>query len=564
MVRGGHEVAPVTAVHPEVRSITRKRELGAFYTPPAIAEKLVRWAVRSRDDTVLDPSFGALAFLDAAQRRLVDLGTGRHEAARQVFGVELDTDAFVSAARSYWVRGEAPRLIHGDFLDVVSGVLLPTVTAVVGNPPYLRYQGFNRRLTRTATSGERMVELSGLASSWAPFLVHAIQFVQPGGRLAHVVPAQLLHAQYAGPVQDLLSGGFGRVTVIAFEERVFPSAQEEVVLVCADDRGSGPASLEFRSSRNISGLNLDRLSKPRTKPTRRRGTEKLLAQLLPAPARRIYSSLERDSRVVRLGDIASVDIGTVTGANAFFVVPEQVAHQLDPSLFAPVVGRAAHIRSAVLSRADFRALRRSGEACRLLLVDVDGGLVSVEFSDYIRRGEAEGFHERNKCRERRPWWALKLPREPIPDLLLTYCAHQHPRLVLNEARVMHTNTLHGVVVKGDVSPAGAAAGFYNSLTMLSTELHARSYGGGVLKLEPTEAEALLVPARAALNELEDLLPAVDQAIRAGDLDRALDVVDEVILEEGLGLMRAQVEALRHGAARLRARRLARARVARAE
>jgi hypothetical protein len=58
---------------------------------------------------------------------------------------------------------------------------------------------------------------------------------------------------------------------------------------------------------------------------------------------------------------------------------------------------------------------------------------------------------------------------------------------------MHTNTLHGVTVAEGVSAKALAVGFYNSLTMLSAELLARSYGGGVLKLEPTEAEALLIP-----------------------------------------------------------------------
>ena len=206
---------------------------------------------------------------------------------------------------------------------------------------------------------------------------------------------------------------------------------------------------------------------------------------------------------------------------------------------------------------------QSEARCRLLLLDetVDPSTF-VSLKEYLDSGEEQRLHERFKCRQRTPWWALKLPREPIPDLFLTYCAHVHPRLAVNEARVMHTNTLHGVVVSPAVSPRALAAGFYNSLTMLSAELLARSYGGGVLKLEPTEAEALLVPTPHVLNRVLRLLGEVDDAVRAGEVERAFDIVDPIVLGGGLGLDDSMVDALRQGALRLRARRHARGRVAR--
>ena len=60
---------------------------GAYYTDRAVADFLVRWAVRGPADTVLDPSFGGGVFLRSAAERVE--GLGGHP-ARQVFGVELD------------------------------------------------------------------------------------------------------------------------------------------------------------------------------------------------------------------------------------------------------------------------------------------------------------------------------------------------------------------------------------------------------------------------------------------------------------------------------------------
>ena len=108
-----------------------------------------------------------------------------------------------------------------------------------------------------------------------------------------------------------------------------------------------------------------------------------------------------------------------------------------------------------------------------------------------------------------------------------------------------------------VNSQALAAGFYNSLTLLSAELVGRCYGGGVLKLEPTEAEALLLP--PIPDSAGDHLPEVDELLRAGNLAAVLDHMDRLLLVDGLGLTSRQVDALRSGAERLRGRRRTRGR-----
>jgi hypothetical protein len=95
---------------------------------------------------------------------------------------------------------------------------------------------------------------------------------------------------------------------------------------------------------------------------------------------------------------------------------------------------------------------------------------------YLERGLEDGIAERYRCRTRKHRWPVPLPRAGRPDLLLTYCSNTFPRLVVNEARVLHTNTVHGVAVStSGVSPAQLAASFDNSLTLLSN----RARGGAV-------------------------------------------------------------------------------------
>src|SRR6185369_10957189 len=96
------------------------------------------------------------------------------------------------------------------------------------------------------------VQLSGLASSWAPFVVHASAFLAPGGRLALVLPAELLQVDYAAPVREFLLRRFGSVTVVSFEEAVFPGATVDAVLLLAEEGGPGGLRvLTLRNTREI-------------------------------------------------------------------------------------------------------------------------------------------------------------------------------------------------------------------------------------------------------------------------------------------------------------------------
>ncbi len=68
-------------------------------------------------------------------------------------------------------------------------------------------------------------------------MVHATSFLRTGGRLALVLPAELLSVNYAAPVRRFLLDHFAEVRVVLFEERVFPGVIEEVVLLLAEGQG---------------------------------------------------------------------------------------------------------------------------------------------------------------------------------------------------------------------------------------------------------------------------------------------------------------------------------------
>ena len=122
-----------------------------------------------------------------------------------------------------------------------------TLAAAVGNPPFIRYQRFTGRARQRALEycASQGVKLSGLCSSWAPFVVGASRLLEPGGRLAFVVPAEIGHAVYARDVVRYLLRSFERVEVIAVREKLFPDLSEDCWLLRASGFGGHANVIHF-------------------------------------------------------------------------------------------------------------------------------------------------------------------------------------------------------------------------------------------------------------------------------------------------------------------------------
>ncbi|CAN5180052.1 N-6 DNA methylase [soil metagenome] len=548
--RPRRDVADVAAVSVD----QRRKELGAFFTPPELVGALTTWAVRSPADQVLEPSAGEAAFLLASLERL--RGLGAQDVAERVTGVEIDARAFATTNRLLSEAGERCRLMQADFFEVTPG-MLGLFTAVIGNPPYVRYHLFRgearKRGLRAAHAGG--VELSGLASSWAPFVVHAARFLGPTGRLAFVLPAELLQVDYAAPIRAHLLERFGAVTIVTFERAVFPGAMIDTVLLLAE-RGErrGLRVVQLRDASDLSRA----IDEPFSQPTSARWSDLRIA----TNGLRILDRLRADGQLQRLGDVASVDIGCVTGGNDFFILTAKEAKRrgLSRRYLRPVVARPAQLAGAVLSLVDAERML-ADERCLLLALTKDG--LEQERSPvghYLRHGRRLGVSRGYKCRVRKPWYAV--PGIRIPDAFMSYMASAAPRVVANDAGFASTNLVHQLTFHLTDRHARAAhvVSLHSSLSLLSFEIEGRSYGGGVLKLETREAERVELPRLTTELEraLSGALPAVDAALRLEGVDGAAEHVDRILLRLGVH-SEADAVAMRETRAELKNRRSGRGR-----
>lgn len=444
---------------------TVQKTFGAFYTDERVARTIVDWAVRNPSDCVLDPSCGEGVFLSAASERLVAIGSS----APEIWGIDIDVEA-IRAAKA---QTPASNLVKADFFSVKPNDL-SFFDAVVGNPPFIRYQSFNgtSRASALARAREAGVDLAQLSSSWAPFLVHAACFLKKGGRLGMVVPVELGHAQYAKQVLEFLLSKFGRIQVRIFREKLFPELSEDTALLLCEEFENPCSWLSIAILKNIEeGEDERSIEHPVDIEAIRTGRIKLSHYLLSPRARQLYENLAQEKHVFALGGVANIGIGYVTGHNDFFHLSAEECGRwrIPKSFLRPAILSMAGAAGAVIRQNDWRDEERGGKKCYLLSIPAtDEKILPRSVLDYLKHGRALGVPERFKCRVREIWYSV--PHVRVADAFLSYMSGEAPRLVGNGARLVAPNTLH--LVKFD-KPRGAGSfisGWYSSLTKLSCEL----------------------------------------------------------------------------------------------
>ena len=117
-------------------------------------------------------------------------------------------------------------------------VTLGQFDAVLGNPPYVRSQqlddldvGYKKRLYELAAIAG--VSQSPKFDAYAYYMVHALEFIKPGGRMVFVTPGSWLNSEYGARLQLFLLEHFQPLVVLISEADVFFPEQDVNTVVVA-------------------------------------------------------------------------------------------------------------------------------------------------------------------------------------------------------------------------------------------------------------------------------------------------------------------------------------------
>src|SRR5260370_24908105 len=223
---------------------TYQKLRGGYYTPKPIADFLARWAIQTADAEVLEPSCGDGLLLESVVETLIGRGAEETAIKNLVQGIELDSqEARKASERLHAPNGlQLAQIDIGDFFTYCQTFLAKDrfFDAISGNPPFIRYQNFpeNHRAMAFYLMQRAGLHPNRLTNSWVPFLVAATELLTKTGRLAMVIPAELLQVNYAAELRYFLSRHYSYITLITFKKLVFDGIQQEIVLLLGERNGS--------------------------------------------------------------------------------------------------------------------------------------------------------------------------------------------------------------------------------------------------------------------------------------------------------------------------------------
>ena len=520
------------------KSLSVKRLNGVYYTPRPLSQAIVDWAVRRVDDAILEPSFGGCVFLESAIRRLKSIGSS--DPAIHLFGSDRDPDAHTFLQR---IEGCRPRnFVHADFIGLSrENFRNKAFDVIVGNPPYVSLHNMSQE-QRQAVAGLGLtapLKLDHKASLWAYFVAHSVSFLKKGGRMGFVLPSSLLYSLYGRQLLFGLEKVFRRCAVISIAEHCFRSegAKEKVTLLLADGAFEGPnigrthlwgvtQAIEVQHT-------LAKWDDQTLKPQCINGHA--VPQLLSKEHIQLSHALSESVDTIGLGELATIKIGLVTGANPFFVLSKSAADNLKipGRLLKPIVSKFAICKGLLLTPQDFEEAFDEGE--RALLFSCSKGETDAATLDYLSRFP-KADRENNRTFSKRPCWHR--PDEGLlPDAFLTYMVKDGPRLFFNSSSpVNSTNTVHRVYFKANQSQVSrqlTAICLFSSYSQLSAEFECRTYGSGVLKIEPSEGAKIRMPKLINIrcSSVNRLVHTIDTMLRKGKRQEVVNMVDALVCKK---------------------------------
>ncbi|MCD8127118.1 MAG: SAM-dependent methyltransferase [Clostridiales bacterium] len=526
---------------------------GGYYTPQIISEFITQWAIRSKDDTVLEPSCGDGSFLGSTVDRLQKLGATKPEIKHNVMGIELvPTEADKAAIYE-------TQIFCGDFFTYYANEIdeKKRYDVILGNPPFIRYQNFEEEYRRVAFSLMRKHGFSPnrLTNIWIPFLLLSCEALEPGGRIGMVIPAELFQVNYASEARNFLSNFFDCLNIITFKKLVFDDIQQEIVILLGEKKNHdrGIRFVELDDLQDLKNQWTACLSSSEIKPLLH-SQDKWIKYYLTKEELDLLTRLDTDPRISNADELYEINVGLVSGENDFFVINQAAVDKFDlSSSVQPIISRSDQVKGIVLNDEDYDILVESGK--KVYFFEPENGPfeeLPSSIRKYITWGENQGYSKNYKCRIRPTWYRVSYTWRA--DAFLIRQANLYPKMILNQKKALVTDTLHKVRFANGVNGKAVVAAFLNTYTFALSETLGRSYGGGVLTFEPSEMRKMRIPMRYA-DELD--FDQINIWQRGGEIEKILAHTDDVLLRRGLGLSDHEIDLLHGIWVKMRDRRLSR-------
>ena len=492
----------MTAVSATIPDTISPPDGGMADTPAQLADTAVRVVGLSGATSWLDPCAGSGRLVEAALRAGVSPSA--------IFAVDLRTQ--LPALDRLGVESR----LGTDFIEWVHKTGR-RFDRVIANPPFVRLSKLQKALLCPALDTRwNGIRITATANYWVAFLIAGMKVLRRGGAMSYILPAAWEYADYAGQLRELCASSFRELDVHRVSEPMFDEVEDGSVLLVGRGFGEQP----IRDASVLRHATLSALSSAlRTDESHTR----------VGRMRRQNGSL--GSGEVRMGQIAEVRIGAVTGDARFFLLTESQRSALGLPLSAvrPILSKSDQIVKSEMDCETWHELLDDGK--RVWLLDpTEDALEDPSVRAYLHLDVEKGgcYRAAAKIRNRDPWYRVPLPRKF--DGFVSGMSPATPWVMLNRMPGLTiSNTLYGVrfpTIRSVDEQASWCLSMLSSTTAQSRGQLVREYPQGLLKLEPRDFANLVVRQPRTTENARSLYCQAVDLIASGRHAETQSIVDD--------------------------------------
>ncbi|MDP1992989.1 MAG: N-6 DNA methylase [Syntrophales bacterium] len=477
-------------------NLSDARRHGIYYTPTHLADFLVKPLINGETISVFDPAYGEGSLLLAAENISSGNSVTRNLA---FFGCDR------APVNGLLQHLPSSNLMETDFFDYFSE---GKFDVIVMNPPFVRHHLIDReKIEKYQKTIEGICPIKWSSDLWAYFLVKSCLHLNTGGKVGAILPWSFLQAEYAQDIRRWLADNFEEIQLLALSAEYFNDAQERVVLLWLKGYGCHSKSINISFSDHINdSIDYFHLTKEQWQ-------SKTVLHSNNYDITTILDNYINKHKFKKFEEFGNIKIGVVTGADNFFILDEEEASKygFSEECLVPIFRSSLELTGL--------SLNGNRPSKKLIILTPQN---NEKFKDYILKGVKLRYHLRAHSLRRDPWYCVNQGK--VPDAFFPYRTMRIPYMVLNDQGVQCTNSIHRIYFKEELSCCEKKWIQVSMLSVpgqLSIEAYSKTYGSGVLKVEPNSLKNSV----GYKSNDESINPIYDKISKLLSLNQKIDAMN---------------------------------------
>ncbi len=504
-----------------------KKNTGSYYTPSYLASFITKRVLTHFSDrkriSILEPSVGDGAFVKELYKS--------NDLNIDLTALDINEIELVKACKKWHKKKGIFKKV--DFLNYSTD---RQYSIVIGNPPYVKKNVLTQKQISSCKEihAKENLSESSVKNIWATFIIKSNKLLHKNGVLAFVLPSELLQVKFAEEIRKYLKQEFQRIEIFTFNDLMFECKGQDTIVLFAYKKSieRGEFFVNISSKELLIKNDFVLKSNNLLVDSKLKWTHHYLTR------EELIFIEELKAKLMTVNHYTNSKPGIVTAANKFFIIDKETEKKYKLKKYTkPIIQKGLFVNgSVVFNEEDIRLLEINMRPTRLLQLN-ENDKISYGLKEYLKLGENQEIPTRYKCRIRKKWYVIpNISRKP--DAFFFKRSHLYPKLLKNDSQAFVTDSAYKIEMKDNYDLNSFVYSFYNTFTLLVSELYGRYYGGGVLELIPSEFKKLPIP---YINISREEFNVFDNEFKSKkNIEEILLKNDFKILNKSLGISKKDI------------------------